>query len=258
VDLHPKAFSTSWAFATDGTTQVGDIRTFDNRWHAAKWSGSANSFVDLDPNGFNSRATGVAGEQIVGWSQDVDAHYHALLWIGSGVVDLTPNGFHSSVAFATDGAHQAGYGVIAPAFYVHALLWMGSPSSAVDLNPAGFVGSVAWGVNDGQQVGFGVLTNGDQSHALLWTGSAESAIDLHPSGFYRSKALAVAGGCQVGWGSPNSTIDHALVWSGTADRVVDLNAFLPAGFGSAQAHGIDASGNIIGSAGAHAILWIRQ
>ena len=41
--------------------------------------------------------------------------------------------------------------------------------------------------------------------------------------------------------------------------MVDLHTFLPAGFTSSEAHGIDAAGNIVGwasgPAGTHAFLW---
>jgi probable HAF family extracellular repeat protein len=266
VDLHPNGFTASGASATDGTTQVGSGTLPNGKgFHALKWSGSADTVVDLDPNGFNSGATGVAGDQIVGYSEDMNGQFHALLWTSGGVVDLTPTWAASAEGKATDGAQQVGGVAIAGEF--HATLWSGSASSAVDLHPAavGSTFTAAFGVGGGQQVGYALFWRLDASgghifweHALLWSGSAESVVDLHPSGFYRSWAKAVAGGCQVGGGTANDGTEHALLWRGSADSVVDLNAFLPAGFGWAQANAIDASGNIIGTAGTHAILWIRQ
>ena len=149
----------------------------------------------------------------------------------------------------------------------HALLWAGAAQSAIDLHPDGCFASTAWGVSAGQQVGEVLLsTSSDETHALLWTGSAESVVDLHPSGFVETHALAVAAGRQVGYGAGTVGF-HALLWSGTADSVVDLHLFLPAGYLASEAHGIDAAGNVIGSAtpqaclnrcGPHAILWVRQ
>jgi hypothetical protein len=56
-------------------------------------------------------------------------------------------------------------------------------------------------------------------------------------------------------------VTHAALWSGSADSVLDLHALLPAGqFLNSYANGIDAAGNIVGSAfdndlKSHAILW---
>jgi hypothetical protein len=40
--------------------------------------------------------------------------------------------------------------------------------------------------------------------------------------------------------------------------VVDLHVFLPSGFASSQATGIDAAGNVIGRADGRAFLWVRM
>jgi hypothetical protein len=213
--------------------------------------------VDLDPTGVYSEARGISGEQIVGYGL-TPAGTHALMWTSGGVVDLNPSGFDHSSAFATDGAQQVGYGSPLTGGGDHALLWTGTANSAVDLHPpGGFLHSEAWGVGGGQQVG----AAGDNGswHALLWTGSAQSAVDLHVSRFQQTVAQAVAAGRQVGWGSLSfEGAKHALLWNGTAQSVVDLHTFLPPGFASSQAFGIDASGNVIGSADGHAILWVRQ
>ena len=90
-----------------------------------------------------------------------------------------------------------------------------------------------------------------------------TAIDLHPSGFDISEAFGVAGGQQAGRGiGPpippplGQRLSHALLWSGSAASVVDLHTFLPAGFASSSAVGIDADGNIVGFADGHAFLWV--
>jgi uncharacterized repeat protein (TIGR01451 family) len=49
---------------------------------------------------------------------------------------------------------------------------------------------------------------------------------------------------------------HAYVWSGTAASGVDLSQFLPAGTGDSQATGIDANGDIVGTADGHPVMWI--
>src|ERR1043165_3732143 len=85
------------------------------------------SFVDLNPNGFDSSyAFGVSGGQQVGY--------------GSGP--------------ASGGQ-------------THALLWSDSAATAVDLNPGGFVASYATGVSAGEQVGYGWGTAGGGPPALF-------------------------------------------------------------------------------------------
>jgi hypothetical protein len=254
VDLHPQGFLMSSAFATSGGVQVGSGSPVSGGLHALKWMGSASSVVDLAPNGAISAASGISGDQIVGCGQMGGFDFHALLWTSQGVIDLHPDGFSLSTALSTDGVHQVGRGdTISGA--QHALLWSGTAQSAVDLHPAGYENSVANGVSGGQQVGVGSV--GGRGHALLWTGSAASVVDLHPRGFDSTSALAVAGGLQVGTGLVSGR-NRALLWSGSADSVVDLHALLPPGFSGSLAHGIDASGNIIGTADNHAILWVRQ
>jgi hypothetical protein len=213
--------------------------------------------VDLHPLGFDSsEAVGISGDQIAGYGRIADAP-HALLWTSRGVVDLHPRGFSGSRALATDGSKQVGEGD------GHALLWMGSADRVVDLHPVfdWSIASIALGVSGDQQVGYG-KTSGDWQRrvALLWTGTAESVVVLNPYLFIESVALAVAAGRQVGWGTIGLPITqtHALLWTGTADSAVDLHVFLPPGFQSSQATGIDASGNIIGTADGHPILWVRQ
>lgn len=259
----------SAAVATSGGVQVGWYGT-DNYTHALKWAGSASSVVDIHPGGVfrESKAFGIAGDQIIGYGL-TDNQIHALLWTSHGVVDLNPGGFIGSSGTATDGRQQVGYGARtggvglgAPVNGNHALLWSGTADSVVDLHPASGYDSTssATGVGGGQQVGWGGAFGSE--HALLWTGSAQSVVDLHPGGFSRTAAQGVAAGQQVGWGTIDGST-HALLWQGTADSVVDLHVFLPSGFTGSSASGIDASGNIIGSAVdaqgvGHAILWVRK
>ena len=250
------------AAATNGGMQAGWGTPDDNSRHALKWTGSVSSVVDLHPSGFGfSSALGISGDQVVGFGEV--PYRHALLWTSRGVVDLNPTGFANSQANATDGASQVGDGTSIAANGYHALLWTGSADSVVDLHPGGdYSGSAAYGVSGGQQVGEGTVRK--LTHALLWAGSAQSVVDLHPNRFHETIALAVAAGRQVGSGTLcDGSTRHALVWNGTAESVVDLHVFLPPGFTWSGASGVDASGNIIGTAGdthgmSHAILWVPQ
>jgi len=228
VDLHPGGiWSDSIARATAGGQQVGNINSFyqgDSNStfsleHAALWSGSAESVVDLHPPFDDCDRS---------WAED------------------------------TDGAQQVGYGHFdAPEdnLSYRALLWKGSADSAVILHPTGFTHSFAQGVSGGEQVGwaFDALGGDGYDRALLWHGSAESVVSLHPDGYLWTSAYATNGSEQVGLGGALGGpfgVAHALKWSGTAESVVDLHAALPAEFGegSSLAYGIDAEGNIAGFA----------
>lgn len=227
---NPQYIYGSQARATSGAQQVGYVCCFPGASHAALWSGSAASFVDLHPAGFyDSYAYGVSGGQQVGWGSSVTANYpHALLWNGSAasVVDLNPNGFTQSYGYGISGGEQVGQADC------HAVLWKGSAASVVDLHPkSGFDCSEARGTNGAQQVGVGVA--GGHNHALVWSGSASSVVDLNaflPSGFTDSYAYGIdADGNIVGLActaSPNPCLppghSHAFLWKPGAVAVIVL------------------------------------
>jgi hypothetical protein len=270
IDLNPSGFAYSEAHGISGTQQVGfgngaatgsyaDGEFYN---HALLWNGSAASYVDLNPSGFNwSYALGTSGTQQVGggYGSATGGNYHALLWNGSAdsFIDLNPSGFAYSEALGISGTQQVGWG------NGHALLWNGSAASYVDLNPSGFDESLALGINGTQQVGwgYGPATGGEDDHAaLLWSGTAASCVDLNPGGFIGSEAWGTNGTQQVGWGSPTVYGRVALLWNGNADSYIDLSQFLPTGLTYSWAQAIDSSGNIVGfavdsSGNEHAILW---
>jgi uncharacterized membrane protein len=124
----------------------------------------------------------------------------------------------SSIAYATNGSQQVGYGGgPATGGTTHALLWNGTAASAVDLNPADFFSTVAFGMSDSQQVGYGFLSATDvNGRALLWSSTAASALDLHqflPPGFTISVARAIdSQGDVVGFAMDGSGRGHAILW----------------------------------------------
>lgn len=260
VDLNPAGRALSDADATDGTQQVGyGTPEITAGFHALLWSGSPGSVIDLHPAGLSgidqSVAYGLSATQQVGQGYSnlgsPNPIGHALLWNGSAasVVDLNPTslpGITSSLASATDGAHEVGWSSPGTQAH-HALMWSGSAASAVDLNPGGFATSMAFGVGGNQQVGMGLTASGGGG-ALLWTGSAASAVQLGGD-----MAVATNGGQQVG-----SSALRATVWSGTAASAIDLNNFLPAALRSVQsiATSIDSAGDIFGVAGGYAAEWL--
>lgn len=187
--------------------------------HASLWSGTAGSWVDLNPAGATgSVAYGVEGGRQVG-SANVGGITRASLWSGTSGswVDLNPAGATGSTSNDVDGGNQAGSANVGG--FDRASLWSGTADSWVDLNPAGASRSYAYGVYGDIQAGEAYL-NGAQ-HASFWSGTAASWADLHaflPATYTSSVARGVwrdpSGAIYVvGYGhntSPNR--DEALMW----------------------------------------------
>ncbi|MBS1719046.1 MAG: hypothetical protein JST35_01220 [Armatimonadetes bacterium] len=150
VNLHPKAYDTSMAVATDGVRQVGTVgisMKLFNETHrnfqvlmnyAAVWQGSANSLITLGyvpadlPLG-TAQATGIRGNLVCGFGM---------------------------------GKNRAG-----TTQYTHAVVWNLADFSQRDLHltlPAGFITSRATGVDaNGNVTGWAVDTAG-KTHGIIW------------------------------------------------------------------------------------------
>jgi hypothetical protein len=213
--LHPAGATQSAANGGSGAYQVGYVTT-GGRSHASRWSGSASSWVDLNPSGsVGSHAYAMSGTKTVGWAWGTTA----ALWNGTAA-----SGLSGAAAFAISGTHEVGYVVVSSAGYIfHALLWS-ADGSTVDLNPPNATSSFAYGVSGTQQVGSASTWDGGSS-AGLWNGTADSWVELGSGAAY-----ATSGTHQVGYAG-----SHAALWSGTAASFVDLN---PAVASSSQANGI--------------------
>lgn len=187
--------------------------------HAVLWTGSAVSWVDLNPVGSTfSQCYGVGGGQQVGTSNN-----RASLWSGTAAswVNLTPAGAGGGIANGVGAGVQVGN--VSIASHPHASLWHGTAASWVDLNPAGITNSRCVATNGLQQVGY---TSDGIEHAALWSGTAASWIDLNPAGAIDSRATGVTAGGQAGYadfvvGGLGRT--HAGLWSGAGASWVDLH-----------------------------------
>jgi hypothetical protein len=224
--MHPASATQSFAYGTDGTTQVGEA-IVDSESHASKWNGTAGSWVDLHPAGMNaSIAYASDGATQIGTAFLLDKGgkptQHAGLWNGTAAswVDLHPTKAGSfSHAFGGHGGQQVGMANIDKTGFTAASLWTGTAGSWVDLSPAGTGSSVARAAHDGVQVGAAYV--GNDQHAGLWTGSAASWVDLHtfvPGDYSRSIAYGVWSDAGltyvVGTGyNPISGEDEALLWT---------------------------------------------
>jgi hypothetical protein len=102
--------------------------------HAYYWP-SSGGLVDLNPPGASqSHAYAVFRDQQVGTAYLPVGH--AVIWHGSpsNLTDLHVSAYIGTVAFATDGVQQAGYGAL-PNNRNNAVVWSGTAASYVDLAP---------------------------------------------------------------------------------------------------------------------------
>lgn len=180
VDLHSSLFTDDYAYAVNGSSQVGFGLTADSHYHAVLWSGSAASAMDLHPAAL---------------------------------------GFSDSQASAVGDGQQAGLVYNAgDSTSSRAAVWSGTPGSGVNLHPDGFTTSWAQGVGSGFQVGEATGSDG-QPHAMIWRGTPASAIDLHralPSNFVWSRAYAVdAKAVVLGVALDSNNVIHAIAWTPT-------------------------------------------
>lgn len=254
MSLHPSSsppINNSRVQDIAGGQQVGFVNF--PQPHAALWTGSAASFMDLAPAGSgSSTAWGTDGSFQAG-NASFGGEAHAGTWSGTAAswLDLHPAGATLSSARAISGGQQAGI-VRFDESTNNAALWSGSAASFVNLHPAGATDSFASAVGGGRQGGSATI--GGQFHASLWTGTADTWQDLQPAGATRSKIVGMDAAQQVGDALFGSS-GHASLWTGTGASWVDLN---PAGATISEALDVFA-GFQAGSAGFgsqfHAGMW---
>jgi len=187
--LHPSGVANSFAGAVDGNRQYGTIHTPypGPVAHAAMWSGTAATFVDMHPAAYSRSSISGAGDgQAVGTAYIGDTG-HALLWAGgpAAVVDLHPTGAGGSSATDVEGGLQVG------SVAGRAALWRGSAESYFDLGaavPSGMTASGANGVEvaaDGTitVVGYAYNPSSARYEALVWRSVPGLPGDVNCDGF---------------------------------------------------------------------------
>src|SRR5262249_40368222 len=137
--------------------------------HAVLWSGTAGSWINLNPpNSSFSQVYAIGGTQQAG---SVDLH--AAIWSGTATsfVDLTPAGSEWAEVYATTGPRQAGFALRQD---YHAAIWSGTAASWVDLHPpvADVSQSVLFATIGSHQAGFAKFgdVNFGVEHASIWSG----------------------------------------------------------------------------------------
>ncbi|HEX5050401.1 MAG TPA: hypothetical protein VFZ65_01385 [Planctomycetota bacterium] len=170
--------------ATDGLQQAGGV-ALAGTLHAALWSGTAASYVDLHPVAANSSyANDVHAGQQVGRAIFGFAN-HASLWTGSAAswVDLQPAAATLSEASGVHQGEQVGTSTVY-GLYPHASLWSGSAASWVDLHnfvPAAYTASQAFGIwHDvlGTTYVVGSVTQSGHTIAAMWIRTAPVWTDV--------------------------------------------------------------------------------
>ena len=257
----------------NGDRQVGWIGNQDGRIHAALWSGTGDSFVDLDPLLFRYRGTrayAIRGSQVVGHATDIIVGgQHAAVWdVDQGTFrDIHPvSGSTWSELLATDGEYQGGWANRGVRAQGHAALWHGSSETYVDLTPASAPSeSRVEGMAPGVQVGYATTLPGVML-AALWHGTAESFQSLNPIGAYSSQIHATTGTIHVGSVLMNGGQRwDPCVWMNDApSSFVNLRQFLAPGWGDAGALAVSIEGDrlYVSGSGAglngtvEALLWV--
>ena len=198
VDLNPKDALDSVANGAWDGVQVGSaFRGGSN--HAAIWSGSAESFVDLHPLGAADSGllavdnSGQAGS--IYWTQP--GEMHAALWHGTAesAVDLHPAGAYASSAQAIADGRQGGYVQFERDGTYYPAVWSGTAESFVNFSAPGAPtdAGVIYGMQGNLLVGGARFLDGSGG-ATIWFGTPESAFNLASllsSDYTRSEARAV-------------------------------------------------------------------
>lgn len=292
IDLHPAFLDGAGArsqvngFAGNLQVGTGAGTSTGNRNVPIAWSDSAASATLLSIPFVNAggQANATDGLQIVGSAIGYDrdgttlGSAHALIWdVATGsVIDIGIDASLNDVA----GGMQVG--TISKGI-ANAAFWR-STNKATLQHPKNAVVSVANGTDGVRQVGYAGFdirvrreaANGNKdrrfNYAHVWTSTAASALNIHPYAsnadgrlLDHSYALKVKGPSIVGYatvstGSTTIGLARAIVWDSNY-QATDLQAFVPAGFVSSVAYGVDESGNIAGvmtkaDGTRHAVLWM--
>jgi hypothetical protein len=266
--LHPAGAVNSYGTGVSGVDEVGYSVVGTND-HAARWTGSAASFADMNPAGAVSSAIlGTDGVHQIGSFKPTPTIppattfpvSRATIWSGTAIsaVNIHPGGgsiFEAqSVGAAIEGSLQTG------SFSGHegegvAARWNGTAGSYINIHPVAYGRSAGLGT-DGVSI-VGSVSGGSSVtffHAGLWKFAPDVFVDLNPAGASDSQANDVDGTIQVGriqLGTGADLTFHAALWTGTAASFVDLN---PPGSSISELFGAD-GGFQVGYASSGAGIW---
>ncbi len=212
VNVQPAWTWRSIIEAADGGHEYGWIFRNDVfPAHAAQWTGSAASCIDMNPAGESRSLLYGAGDgQQVGITGQATA-VRAGVWGGSAAAfrSLHPANAASSAAFGCDGGFQVGS--VSTSAATHAALWAGSPESMVDLSAFldGYTGAYAYDVDvaaDGtvRVVGTAYSATALRWEAIMWESTSAILGDLNGDGSVNGADLAILLGA---WGTSDPAAD---------------------------------------------------
>lgn len=202
--LHPSGVaSSSYANAVDDVYQYGSYNSLYPApiTHAARWTGTAATFVDIHPAGFTrSWVSGAADGQAVGTAV-LGSTNHAMMWVGGATtIDLSPGGLASNATDADGGLQIGDVGG-------HAAIWAGTPDSYFDLNavlPPDYTGATADSIevaDDGNVlvVGSGYVPARGRYEAIVWESLPDVAAgDVNCDGAVNAMDIGVFGAVLAG------------------------------------------------------------
>lgn len=178
VNLLPAGASSGLVEAIEGGVEYGSVYFPGADFsHAAKWEGTAASYQDLNPAGYDgSSISGASATDRVGIalrSVDPDVDQHAFRWAGNTGFDLHPGSAWFSRASATDGITQVGFYIPTSDFpyRARACLWHGTAASFVDLHallPPEYEISEATGVSGKTVSGWASAASGEHPVPVIW------------------------------------------------------------------------------------------
>jgi len=212
------------------------------------WSGSSESFVDLQPAGGlygSSEAKFVCSNQVVGHVTK-GANNHAALWdLSTGkFTDLHPAGATVSGAGASDGVRQGGAAYFPDLGMGRALIWNSSPNDYTDLTPFGSRGASVRAMTADTQVGF--VKYGNIDFPAVWHNSADTYVNIMPPEAYYSQVVATNGTVHVGWARILGVGDHACAWiSDSPDGYIDLHTSLGPNYVASDARAVSTDGRFV-------------
>ena len=225
--------------------------------HAAALSYTVTDLGTL--GGFGSSAYGINASGQVSGVSDVTITgsiiYHAVRWTGTTPTDLgSLNGGTNSQGNCINASGQiAGYFNGNGANAAPAARWTGTTGEILG-NTLGGTYSNAYGINaSGQVTGYSYSPGNNITHAVVWTGTTQTVLGTFgtPGIFDDSSSIGYGmndAGQVGGWANDtrrSREVQRAVRWTGTT----------PTDLGPGLGYGINASGQVVGSGGGHAVVW---
>ncbi|MCE5315058.1 MAG: carboxypeptidase regulatory-like domain-containing protein [Armatimonadota bacterium] len=256
MTMEDSVSDTTCVYGADASGKGGIWRVGSD--HAALWTGSADSIVDMHPVGAASSAVNAVSNGwqagIINVEADTDpVTYadHACIWNGTADshVDLHVSTQTASAAnglYTSDGSNILVGGYVKGAdTVVKACLWSydagAGTSTNTDLSSVSTEASEVTCVYGTNKAGYAQVSS--VSHACLWTGTANTWSDLNPSAASASAIAYMCDGRQVGYATI-SGVDCAGLWKGTSGSFVNLSSYLSAGvYGNSYARSVYVSGD---------------